>query len=414
MRIAPQLLFLKGRDSLFCSVGSSSFPDDNFSFDFPFFWISQYVFENESSHQLIKRYDANKHSIAEFAFKLPDQSGFADYNMPASHDANHVWYHHNRSGLYAFDKRDYRVYKYPLPVKGDWAFVGVDSLLMYFCNPGEGLLLAVNKAWLDKKKNPFDAKLAQQELQIFGRFLDSLQMEHIPGLAGFVQGYTALQRVFGHSSNASIQAELKNLPFLLKRRSFNEIEFARSAAAQFPLLEKQIPKALLPPICEGQMAYCIQRGDLDAFMVFYEKIQQADPEYFDNEANDLALYCLDKAVEAHGAWKRVEENTPDPDAQLWEKGTIMLQLFIDETCNARIDRNGIDPAVYRLPAAYVYADLSRAYPDSRFSAMATCLVIAWREEGTEFPLEIWQGLSLVKNSDCASYVQKELKAVRGN
>ncbi|MCB0533777.1 MAG: hypothetical protein H6574_16285 [Lewinellaceae bacterium] len=409
-------LIIDGTDSLYLAMDIRSFPDVNFSYNFPYFWASLYESREEVDFQLIKKYDVENRRTSEYLFKLPDETGYGDFSEPPCHDKFHIWYNHYKGGLYAFDKRDGQVYRYPQAVPGEWEFLGRDSALLYLCNYRSGKIMALNKQWLDQRRVPFDGAQSLDELLQFTQLMEAAQLPTTPDLATFIQGYQTLQQTFRATTNQSIKTALEEIPDLLQRRLYNEPDFAKKSNTQFPGLEAQLPENLLPLLYDWQMEYSIQLGDLDRYAAFYEKLRQAKPDYFEPDDSGLGLIdmaCVSKRLAVQQQWQEIKKNTPAPDKQLWEKGALVEELFSGGVCQVEMQR-GVDGSRAlksvgnRLPAAWVYSDLVRQHPASSFAAQAVCKIVEYGRVGKILPFEIWDAAAVVAASPCKTEAEFEL------
>lgn len=401
-RYQPQVLIVKGTDSLRIPVSFWTVSGKAYSGNYPYFWMALQTEQNGITYQHIKRYDAERHVVSEYRFKLPDQSGFdADFIQPVGQDADHIWYSEEELGLYAFDKRDQQLYACPTGVPGYWDFIGQDSALLYFFDGLKSNLLAVNKAWLDQKRKPYDGSKSLEEVLAFQSLQDSFSLQRAPDLEQFLQNYRYLHGLYGSSENKTIKTAFDEMPTTLLRRLYQDKVFSTRAFQQFPALKHQAPEALLPALCAGLMDYALARGDLDAYADFYALIQQTRPGYFLEEGTLLGAACVAKILRAQKDWQQIREQQIPPDEQLWKKSELVATVFRpDDPCNMTLGGGKMTPKENPIPVAHVYADLSRQHPGSKRAAEAVCKVVAWRAAGAKIPLEIWEDLLQASQSDC--------------
>lgn len=410
-RYQPQVLIVKGTDSLRIPVSFWTVSSKAYSGNYPYFWMALQTEQSGITYQHIKRYDAERHAVSEYRFKLPDQSGFdADFLQPVGQDASHIWYCEAEQGLYAFDKRDQQVYACPIGVPGYWDFIGLDSALLYFFDALKSNLLAVNKVWLEQKRKPFDGGRSLEEVLAFQSNLqDSFSLQNAPDLEQFLQNYHSLHRLHGSSENGTIKTAFNEMPMTLLRRLHQDKEFRALAFQQFPALKSQTPETLLPALCAGLMDYAIARGNLDAYSDLYAVIQQTRPDYFQEEGTPLGAACVDKILRAQKNWQQIREQQIPPDEQLWKKSELVATLFrSDDPCNMSLGGGQMVRNENPIPVAHVYAELSRLYPGSKRAAEAVCKVVAWRATGAKIPLEIWEALRQASQSDCLEEAETAL------
>lgn len=409
-------LIVDGTDSLYLPMDIRSFPDVNFSYNYPCFWASLYESREEVDFQLIKKYDVESRRTSEYHFKLPDETGYGDFSEPPCHDRFHIWYNHYKGGLYAFDKRDGQVFRYPPTVPGEWELLGRDSALLYLCNNSNGKILALNKQWLDQRRVLFDGGQSLSELLRFAQIKDSAQLPTTPDLLTFSRGYQLLRQTFGETTNQSIKTELEEIPDLLYRRLYNEPAFAKKSNAQFEGLETQLPENLLPLLYDWQMEYSIQQGDLDRYAAYYEKLRQTKADYFEPGESGLGLIdmaCVSKRLAAQKQWQEIKKNNPAPDKQLWEKAALVEELFSGGVCQVEMQwgdggSRAVKSVANQRPAAWVYADLVRQHPGSPFAAQAVCKIVAYGQVGKMLPPEIWEAAAGVVASPCKTEAEYTL------
>ena len=416
VRREPQLLVINGTDSLHIPVGIRGFPNENFSYNYPYLWLSMNAREGETDFQLIKRYGAQNHVVTEYPFSLPDLSEYGGFPDPPCHDRFKLWYNHVDGDLFAFDKRDSQIYHYPFGIRGNWAFLGRDSALLYLYDSRAGKLLALNKQWLEQKKVLVDCGKVLRERLAFDRLRDSVQLAEVPDLSSFLQSCRMLLQAFGTTDNVSIQTALNEIPDLLRRRLYGDADFAKKSNEQFPGLEEQLEKNLLSVVYDWQMEYCIMRGDLDGYAAFYDKIRQLTPDHFQPGESGLELLdmgCVSKRLAAQRKWQEIKQIKTAPDEQLWEKGALVEELFSGGVCQLEIERGAgsersIKPVAERLPAAWVYAELVREFPASAFAGQAVCKITAFNQGNTRIPTEILEAAATVTTSPCKSAAETAL------